>query len=59
VALQVLAGHQDELPLLAPVDRLGGGAEAVGAPRPDLDEDERVALLGDDVDLAQAGAPVR
>jgi hypothetical protein len=47
-----------QLSLLARIDRLFGGAETNAPPRLDLDEDEGVAILRDDVDLAEARAPV-
>jgi hypothetical protein len=47
-----------ELSPFALVDRLLGCAESDAAARLDLDEDERVAVLGDDVDLPEAAAPV-
>ncbi len=49
------------LQLLAPVDAEDGalGAEGrAGAAGLDLDEDERAAVEGDDVELAEAGASV-
>src|SRR5580700_6757704 len=43
---------------LALVDGLLGGPETGATPRLDLDDHERLAVLGDDVDLPEAAAPV-
>jgi hypothetical protein len=47
-----------QLALLAGVDSLLGSAETDAAACLDLDEDQGLAVLGDDIDLAKSRAPV-
>jgi hypothetical protein len=47
-----------QLALLACVDSLLGSAETDAAACLDLDEDQGLAVLGDDIDLAESRAPV-
>lgn len=58
VLAQSAAGPADELPLLARIDRLLGGAVAVSAAGADLHEAERVALARDDVDFDPPAAQI-
>ena len=55
---EVGGGQLAQLALLARVDRLDGEAEPGAAARLDLDDDDCVAVEGDDVDLADPAAPV-
>ena len=51
-------GEGAQLPLLGPGDRLDGVSEARAPPGLHLAEDERVAVAGDDVELALPAPPV-
>ena len=58
VAGQVVRGGGEQLALLARVDARRRAAEVAAATQPNLDEDQRVAVARDEVDLAGAAAEI-
>jgi len=51
---QIPPGHRDDAALLSPGHRFRRHAVVVGGPRLDLDEYERLAVFGDDVNFSNA-----
>ena len=56
VALEIKQGHPGESLLLFTIDRLGRPAEGQSATSLDLDENQDVAILGNQIDFAEASA---
>src|SRR5690349_20887606 len=55
---QIEPGCGHDASALRRSDAFGGAAEVPGPAHPHLGEDERACLLGDEIDLAEAAAPV-
>jgi hypothetical protein len=53
VTQEIVLGDAGDLPALVARDRVEGRAEALAAAALDLDEDDRAAIEGDQVDLAE------